>query len=81
MTNFMLRTTSEAQMDAALSAAGILVDDKPADGIFIDRIGTCGADTRYHVNLRIADGVAYDEDELPTFTPLPVTPYRVWFDG
>ena len=62
-------------------------------GVAIDHIGQIPArvdedgviikpgDSRYHVNLRISDGVAYDADELPTFTPLPVTPYRVWFDG
>jgi hypothetical protein len=62
-------------------------------GVAIDHIGPIPArvdedgvvikpgDSRYHVNVRIVAGVAYDADELPTFTPLPVTPYRVWFDG
>lgn len=87
--DYLLRTNSESQMDGALLAAGVaheVVEQgqtvmQPMPGVSIDRIGPCGADTRYHVNVRIADGVAYDEDELPTFTPLPVTPYRVWFDG
>ena len=86
--DYLLRTTSKAQMDAALIAAGVgqqiteqgetVVQGMP--GVAIDRFGPCGADTRYHANVRIADGVAYDATELPTFTPLPVTPYRVWFD-
>lgn len=86
--DYLLRTTSKAQMDAALIASGVgqqiteqgetVVQAMP--GVTIDRIGPCGADTRYHANVRIADGVVYDADELPTFTPLPVTPYRVWFD-
>jgi len=66
---------------------------QPIQGVYLDRIGPIPAqvdpdgvvikpiDSRYHMNVRIADGVVYDEDELPTFTPLPVTPYRVWFDG
>ena len=66
---------------------------QPVPGVYLDRIGPIPAlvdedgvvikpgDSRYHMNVRIAAGVAYDADELPTFTPLPVTPYRVWFDG
>lgn len=89
MSDFMLRTNTQDQMDDALIAAGLAqeVTDRngqvmvlPVAGVDIDRIGPCGADTRYHANVRIADGVVYDADELPTFTPLPVTPYRVWFD-
>jgi len=88
--DYLLRTNNESQMDAALEAAGILVEEDTSEGVvalmpvpgaYIDRIGPCGADARYHVNLRITDGVVYDEDQLPTFTPLPVTPYRVWFDA
>jgi hypothetical protein len=87
--DLMLRTNRQDQMDDALIAAGLaqeVTDTEgevmvlPVSGVAIDRIGPCGADTRYHANVRIADGVAYDATELPTFTPLPVTPYRVWFD-
>jgi hypothetical protein len=90
MKDFMLRASSENQCNQAMISSGIAVQETDhegiasiiaVDGVQIDRIGPCGADTRYHVNVRIADGVAYDADELPTFTPLPVTPYRVWFDG
>ena len=89
MRDFMLRTNTQEQMDDALIAAGLaqeVTDTEgdvmvlPVSGAAIDRIGPCGADMRYHANVRIADGVVYDADELPTFTPLPVTPYRVWFD-
>ena len=100
--DYLLRTTTESDMDDALIAAGLAqeVTDMdgevmvlPVSGVAIDRIGPIPAqvdpdgvvikpiDSRYHMNVRIADGVVYDEDELPTFTPLPVTPYRVWFDG
>jgi hypothetical protein len=100
--DYLLRTTTESDMDDALIAAGLAqeVTDTdgevmvlPVSGVAIDRIGPIPAqvdedgvvikpgDSRYHMNVRIAAGVAYDADELPTFTPLPVTPYRVWFDG
>lgn len=48
MTDFMLRTTTEAQMDDALEAAGILVEQDmgegelalmPVQGAYLDRIG------------------------------------------
>lgn len=48
MTDFMLRTTTEAQMDDALEAAGILVEQDmgegelallPVPGAYLDRIG------------------------------------------
>ena len=100
--DYLLRTTTESDMEDALIAAGLAqevtdpdgeVTVLPVSGVAIDHIGPIPArvdedgvaikpgDSRYHVNVRIADGVAYDADELQTFTPLPVTPYRVWFDG
>lgn len=90
MIDIMLRASSEQQCNQAMIASGIAIEETdhegivsvvPVEGVQIDRIGPCGADTRYHVNVRISSGVSYDADELPTFTPLPVTPYRVWFDG
>jgi|694.fasta_scaffold20612_14 hypothetical protein len=48
MTDFMLRTTTQAQMDDALEAAGILVEQDmgegelalmPVPGAYLDRIG------------------------------------------
>lgn len=86
--DLLLRANTEKQMDDAMLLSGIAVEVtqhgqsfvEGIPGVTIDRIGPCGADTRYHANVRIADGVVYDADELPTFTPLPVTPYRVWFD-
>jgi hypothetical protein len=100
--DYLLRTTTESDMDDALIAAGLAQEYTDPDGevtvvavsgVAIDHIGPIFAlvdengvvikpgDSRYHMNVRIAAGVAYDADELPTFTPLPVTPYRVWFDG
>lgn len=77
-------------MEGSLVAAGLMTvlpgpDGAPmrvpVDGVAIDRIGACGPDLRYHVNVRIASGVVFDESELLTFQPLPVTPYRVWFEA
>jgi hypothetical protein len=100
MTDYMLRTDTEAQMDDALEAAGLLVEvDQgggelvlmPVAGCYIDRIGPIPAqldsegevirdgDSRYHLNLRVTiDLTAAQVALLPTFTPTPGVPYRVW---
>jgi hypothetical protein len=88
MIDFMLRTDTEAQMDDALEAAGLLVEvDQgggelvlmPVAGCYVDRIGPIKDDTRYHANIRVTFELTPDQvDELPTFTPEPVIPYRVW---
>jgi hypothetical protein len=100
MTDFMLRTDTEAQMDDALEAAGILVEVDQGDGEMVlmpvphcavDFIGpipptldedgkvTSPGDQRYHTNLRVAFELTEEQvDALPTFTPEPGVPYRVW---
>jgi hypothetical protein len=100
MTDYMLRTDTEAQMDDALEAAGILADQDigdgemvliPVAGCYIDRIGPIppqldpegevirDGDSRYHLNLRVTiDLTAAQVALLPTFTPTPGVPYRVW---
>jgi hypothetical protein len=100
MTDYMLRTDTEAQMDDALEAAGLLVEvDQgggelvlmPVAGCYIDRIGPIPAqldpegevirdgDSRYHLNLRVTiDLTAAQVALLPTFTPTPGVPYRVF---
>lgn len=87
MRDFLLRAATQAAMDSALLAAGIVAEVDfgtdvqlvPIDGVTIDRIGTINADSRYHANIR-ADLTPTQIAALPTFTPLPVTPYRVFFD-
>lgn len=95
MTDFMLRTDTEAQMNDALEAAGLLEDGPmgtyPVAGCYIDRIGPIPAqldpegevirdgDSRYHLNLRVTiDLTAAQVALLPTFTPTPGVPYRVF---
>jgi len=63
----------------------------PVTGVTLDRIGPIPAqvdeegmilrpgDNRYHANLRVTFELTKEqEDELPTFTPLPGVPYRVF---
>ena len=100
MTDFMLRTDTEAQMDDALEAAGLLVETDvgggeimlvPTAGVTLDRIGPIPAqvdeenvilrpgDPRYHANLRMTvELTPAQELLLPTFTPTPGVPYRVF---
>jgi hypothetical protein len=100
MTDFMLRTDTEAQMDDALEAAGLLVEvDQgegeialmPVPGCYLDRIGPIPAqvdeegvilrpgDNRYHANIRVTFELTEEQVEaLPTFTPTPGIPYRVF---
>ena len=100
MSDYLLRATTESDLDDALIAAGVAqeVTDPdgevlvlPISGIALDRIGPIPArvdeeniiispgDNRYHVNLRAT--IALTEVQiaaLPTFTPEPSVPYRVF---
>jgi hypothetical protein len=88
MTDYMLRTDTEAQMDDALEAAGILADQDvgggemilmPVAGCYVDRIGPIKNDTRFHANIRVTFALTPEQIEaLPTFTPEPGIPYRVF---
>jgi hypothetical protein len=100
MTDYMLRTDTEAQMDDALEAAGLLVEvDQgegelvlmPIPGCYVDRIGAIPAkldpegeiirpsDNRYHANIRVTFELTEEQvAALPTFTPTPGIPYRVF---
>ena len=101
--DYLLRTTTESDMDDALIAAGLAqeVTDPdgevmvlPVSGVTIDHIGPIPAqvdpedpavivrpgDSRWHTNVRVADGVAYDPADLPEVNPAPGVPYRVFFD-
>ena len=83
-TDYTLKSSTEAMMNAALIAAGLAqsvsIDAStivlPLGGVSIDRIGSIPGTTGYHANVRVADDVDYDPKDLPTVTVL--TPYRVW---
>jgi hypothetical protein len=98
--DYLLRSTTESDLDDALIAAGLAeeVTDEdgevtvlPVAGVTLDRIGAIPpvideenvvirpGDPRYHANLRVSfELTKAQEDELPTFTPLPGVPYRVF---
>jgi hypothetical protein len=100
MTDYMLRTNTEAQMDDALEAAELLVEKDmgggelkllPIPGCYVDFIGPIPAqldpegevirpsDTRFHANIRVTFELTPEQIEaLPTFTPEPTIPYRVF---
>ena len=99
--DYLLRSTTESDLDDALIAASVAqeVTDpdgeiivQPSSGITLDRIGSIPpqldpkdgtvlrpGDNRYHVNLRATVQLtAAQVAELPTFTPTPGVPYRVF---
>lgn len=101
--DYLLRTTTESDMEDALIAAGLAqeVTDPdgevfvlPVSGVAIDHIGPIPAqvdpedpmvivrpgDSRWHTNVRVADGVDFDPADLPEVDPAPAVPYRVFFD-
>jgi len=98
--DYLLRSTTESDLEDALIAAGLAEERTdedgevmvlPVTGVTLDRIGPIPAqvdeegvilrpgDSRYHANLRVSfELTKAQEDELPTFTPLPGVPYRVF---
>jgi len=98
--DYLLRSTTESDLDDALIAAGLAEERDigdgeiavlPVEGVTLDRIGPIPAqvdeegvilrpgDNRYHANIRVSfELTKAQEDELPTFTPLPGVPYRAF---
>jgi hypothetical protein len=98
--DYLLRSTTESDLDDALIAAGLAeertdVDGEvimlPVTGVTLDRIGPIPAqldpegevirpsDTRFHANIRVTFELTPEQIEaLPTFTPEPGIPYRVF---
>lgn len=98
--DYLLRSTTESDLDDALIAAGLAEERDigegeiavlPVAGVTLDRIGPIPAvvdeegvivrpgDNRYHANIRVSFPLdKAQEDELPTFTPTPGVPYRVF---
>jgi len=83
MTDYFLRTSTQASMEVCLINAGIAtVKDKfsvVAETYTVDMIGAADGDSRYHANLRVCGDLAQDQvDELPILDPAPTTPMRVF---
>jgi hypothetical protein len=92
MTDLYLKTPTEAEMTAALLAAGVIDDEgNPTPNFSVDQIGpftkVIGYDEAgepieeyypdWHTNLR----GTFDDEQLAALTPLsvkPPIPYRVW---
>jgi hypothetical protein len=92
MIDLYLMTATEAEMTAALLAAGVIDDEgNPVSGVSLDHIGPFSRVTGYdkadepivvdypgwHTNLR---GI-FDDEQLAELTPLsvePAGPHRVW---
>ena len=98
--DYMLRTTTESEMEDILIAAGVAQETTDAEGevtvvptagVSIDHIGpipptvdidgnvTKPGDTRWHTNIRAVIELTEQQiTALPTFTPEPSIPYRVF---
>ena len=98
--DYMLRTTTESEMEDILIAAGVAQEATdhegnviviPTAGISIDHIGAIPprvdqdgnpvspGDPRWHTNIRAVIELTEQQiTALPTFTPEPSIPYRVF---
>jgi hypothetical protein len=98
--DYLLRTTTESEMEDILIAAGVAqeatdhegeVNVFPTPGISIDHIGAIPpktdidgnpvspGDPRWHTNIRAVIELTEEQiTALPTFTPEPSIPYRVF---
>lgn len=98
--DYMLRTSTESEMDDILIAAGLAQEVTdiqgsviviPTAGISIDHIGAIPprvdqdgnpvspGDPRWHTNIRAMIELTEQQiTALPTFTPEPSIPYRVF---
>ena len=81
--DYLLRTTTKSEMEDALIAAGLAerIDGQliPEQGISIDHVGAIKTDVRWHTNIRAMIELTEEQiTALPTFTPEPSIPYRVF---
>ena len=98
--DYLLRTTTESEMEDILIAAGVAQETTdiegnviviPTAGISIDHIGAIPpktdidgnpvspGDPRWHTNIRAVIELTEEQiTALPTFTPEPTIPYRVF---
>jgi hypothetical protein len=85
MSDYYLRATDEAAMNAALNAAAVIDSEgNPFPGMDISVIGVIVKDEQalpgWHANLRTTvDLLDSQIEELPVIDP-PKHPVRLWFD-
>jgi hypothetical protein len=78
MTDLYLKAATHAALVKALTAAGLMVDDLPAEGVSLDEIGEIEGVTGYHANVRF-DATEEQITALGNIVVTePKTPYRVW---
>jgi hypothetical protein len=78
MIDLYLKATTRAALVKKLVAAGLMVDDLPAEGVLLDEIGAIEGATGYHANVRL-DATEEQIAALGNIVvPAPETPYRVW---
>jgi hypothetical protein len=80
MIDIYLKATTRAALVKKLVAAGLMADDLPAEGVFLDEIGEIEGVDGYHANLRVMFDLTDEQiDKLSGITiEAPVSPYRVW---
>jgi hypothetical protein len=92
MIDLYLRASDQAEMDAALSAAGLIIDGEVAPSVCIDRIGpfdrTAGYDENdrpifehyadYHANVRLLADIGDDAALADILIARPHRPVRIW---
>lgn len=80
MTDLYIKATTRAALVKALTAAKMLVDDAPAEGVSLDEIGEIEGVKGYHANVRLTEEPT--DTQLTALSsivvPAPETPYRVW---
>lgn len=80
MIDIYLKATTRAALVKKLVAAGLMADDLPAEGVFLDEIGEIEGATGYHANVRLAVDLTDEQTAAlgTTIVATPQTPYRVW---
>lgn len=80
MIDIYLKATTRAALVKKLIAAGIMVEDAPAEGVSLDEIGEIDGVTGYHANVRLAVDLTDEQATAlgTTVVAAPQTPYRVW---
>jgi hypothetical protein len=80
MIDLYLKATTRAVLVEKLAAAGLMVDDLPAEGVSLDEIGEIEGVTGYHANVRLAADLTDEQIKAlgNVVVPAPETPYRMW---
>lgn len=80
MIDIYLKATTRAALIKKLIAAGLMVEDAPADGVSLDEIGAIDGVKGYHANVRLVADLTDEQIAAlgNAVVAVPATPYRVW---